>query len=43
MDGYSAMIRKSRLLSDGKKRGGGVGMGIELFDPNPPGKSLEAG
>lgn len=42
MDGYSAMIRKSRLLSDGKQRGG-VGMGIELFDPNPPGKSLEAG
>lgn len=40
MDGYSAMIRKSRLLSDEKR---GVRIGIELFDLNPPGKSLEAG
>ena len=40
MDGYSAMLRKSRLLSDEKT---GVRIGIEWFDLNPPGKSLEAG
>ena len=40
MDGYSAMIRKSRLLSDEKW---GVRIGIELFDLNPPVTSLEVG